>query len=185
MPSDKSSQSTGECEISLAGALYRSRERETGLLQRFADELTAQGWRVGGIVQEILKKEDGAGGGIDAVELDTGHHIAINRPTKATLENKSCSLDTQALAETSTAIERAIAQGMDLILVEKFGEQEQQGQGMAANILHAAAEGVPTLVAVPDGVRGKWAEFTGDMGDEIPYTIEAFRAWWERVRPRC
>ena len=170
--------------ISLAGALYRSRERESGLLQRFADELTAQGWRVGGIVQEILKNADGTGGGIDAIELDTGHRIAINRPTRASLENKTCSLDTQALAETSSAIERAVEQRMDLILVEKFGEQEQQGHGMAADILHAVSEGVPTLVAVPDGVRGRWGEFTGNMGDEIPYTIEAFRTWWEQVRPR-
>jgi len=184
MATENTKRPTGGSGISLAGALYRSREREIGLLQRFADELTAQGWRVGGIVQEILKKTDGTIGGIDAVELDTGHRIAINRPTKASLESKSCSLDTQALAETSSAIERAIAQRMDLILVEKFGEQEQQGQGMAANILHAASEGVPTLVAVPDGVRGKWGDFTGNMGDEIPYTIDAFRSWWQQVRPR-
>jgi len=168
--------------IHLAGALYRSREREIGLLQRFADELTAQGWRVGGIVQEILRRDAGCSGGVDAVELDTGHHIPINRPTKTSLENNTCSLDTQALAETSSAIERAIAQRMDLILVEKYGEQEQLGQGLAADILHAVSEGIPTLVAVPDGVRGKWREFTGELGDEIPYHIDAFRDWWARVR---
>jgi len=169
-------------DIRLAGALYRSREREIGLLQRFADELTTRGWRVGGIVQELSQNEDGTPAGVDAVELDTGHHIPINRPTKETLKNKTCSLDTQALTETSSAIQRAIAQRMDLIVVEKFGEQEQQGQGMASDILQAVSEGLPTLVAVPDGVRSRWGEFTGNLGDEIPYTIEAFRAWWEKVR---
>ena len=170
-------------DVCFAGAIYRSREREIGLLQRFADELTTQGWRVGGIVQEIIKNEDGTSGGLDAVELDTGHRIPINRPTKSSLDSKTCSLDTQALAETSSSIERAIEQGMDLILVEKYGEQEQQGHGLASDILHAVSEGVPTLVAVPDGVREKWGEFTGDMGDEIPYSIDAFRSWWEQVQP--
>ncbi len=167
--------------IYLAGALYRSREREIGLLQRFADELKTQGWRVGGIVQELVVNADGSRGGIDAVDLDSGQHIAINRPTKASVETKSCSLDTQALAQTSNAIERAIEQHMDLIVVEKYGEQEQHGQGLATDILRAVSEGIPTLVAVPDGVRDRWGTFTGDMGDEIPYTIEAFRAWWERI----
>jgi nucleoside-triphosphatase THEP1 len=171
-------------EIYLAGAMYRSREREIGLLQRFADELKTQGWRVGGIVQEFVINTDGSSGGIDAVDLDSGQHIAINRPTKASLETKSCSLDTQALAQTSNAIERAIEHQMDLILVEKYGEQEQQGQGLATDILRAVSEGIPTLVAVPDGVRDRWGKFTGDMGDEIPYTIEAFRAWWEQTRDR-
>ncbi len=184
MESKNTSNIKAHADICLAGALYRSRERETGLVQRFADELSAKGWRVGGIVQETLKNDNGDTDGIDAVELDTGHRIAINRPSKTNIENKTCSLDTQALAQTSSAIQRAVEQRMDLILVEKFGEQEQQGHGMAADILHAVSEGVPTLVAVPDGVRDKWGAFTGNMGDEIPYTIEAFRSWWQQVCTR-
>jgi uncharacterized protein len=170
-------------DVCFAGAIYRSREREIGLLQRFADELGAQGWRVGGIVQEILTNEDGTSGGLDAVELDTGHRIPINRPNKSTLDSHTCTLDTQALAETSSAIKRAIEKDMDLILVEKYGEQEQQGHGLASDILHAVSEGVPTLIAVPDGVKDKWGEFTGNMGDEIPFNIDAFRTWWDQVQP--
>jgi len=70
-----------------------------------------------------------------------------------------------------------------LILVEKFGEQEQLGLGLSGDILHAVSNGIPTLVAVPDGVRDKWSEFTGDLGDEIPFELEAFHAWWEKVCP--
>ncbi len=169
-------------KVYLAGALYRSREREMGILQRFAEELTAQGRRVGGIVQEALRNEDGSISGLDVVELDTGHRIAINRPRKSDGDSKTCSLDTQALAETSSAIQRAISQTMDLIIVEKYGEQEQMGQGLASDILQAVAEGIPTLVAVPDGVCDKWREFTGEMGDEIPYSLTAFRSWWEQVQ---
>ncbi len=169
--------------VRLAGTLYRSKEREFGLLQRFARELQAQGWRVGGIVQVSLREGGDCIGGVDAIELDTGLHIPINRPTKSSLENNTCTLDTQALAQTSAAIARAITQRMDLIVVEKFGEQEQQGHGLATDILNAVAEGIPTLVAVPQGVRAQWREFTGNLGDETPYSIDALRDWWERVRP--
>jgi hypothetical protein len=167
--------------VHLAGTLYRSREREMGILQLFADELTGQGLKVGGIVQEALRNLDGSISGLDVVELDTGHRIAINRPKKSQSISKTCSLDTQALAETSSAVQRAITQGVDLIIVEKYGEQEQLGQGLADDILQAASEGIPTLVAVPDGVCDKWREFTGGMSDEIPYSLVAFRSWWEQV----
>ncbi len=170
-------------DINLVGAMYRSRERDVGLLQRFADELTENGWRVGGIVQEVLKNQDGSAAGLDAVELTTNNRFAINRPTQSTMDYKTCSLDTQVLAEASGVSQRAIDRGVDVILVEKYGEQEQLGLGLADDILTAASEGIPTLVAVPDGVRDKWSEFTGSMGDEIPFTIDAFRAWWEQAQP--
>lgn len=170
-------------KVALAGALYPSRQRELGVFRAFADELIAEGWRVGGIVQEVLVDEAGATIGIDAIELDTGHRFAINRPTDSDRLNKTCSLDPAVLAEASGALDRAIRSHMDLVLVEKFGEQEQQGGGLADEILRAVSEGIPTLVAVPSGVREIWREFTGDMGDELDFDLPSFRAWWQRVRP--
>ncbi len=181
---EQSGTTQSDDDICLAGAFYVSRKREPGLLKRFVDELSAQGWRVGGIVQEILLDEDGNAIGIDAIEIDTGARIAINRPTKTDRMHKTCSLDTTKLAETSSAIERAVESGMDLIIVEKFGEQEQQGAGMAGDILHAVSEGVPTLVAVPDGVRDLWREFTGEMGDEVDFNYQSLHDWWSRVQPQ-
>jgi len=170
-------------KIALAGALYPSRERELGVLRTFASEVMADGWRVGGIVQEVLKDPDGETIGIDAIELDTGHRFAINRPTESDRVNKTCSLDPSALAEASGALDRAIRSHMDLVVVEKYGEQEQQGDGLADEILRAVSEGIPTLVAVPNGVRDVWREFTGDMGEELSFDMDSFRDWWQRHQP--
>ena len=74
---------------------------------------------------------------------------------------------------------------MDLIIVEKFGEQEQQGGGLADEILRAVSEGIPTLVAVPDGVREVWREFTGDLGEELSFEMDSFRAWWRQNQPEA
>ncbi len=170
-------------QIALAGALYPSGQRELGVLRVFADEVMADGWRVGGIVQEVLKGPDDETVGIDAIELDTGCRFAINRPTESDRVNKTCSLDPTALAEASGALDRAIRSHMDLVVVEKYGEQEQQGDGLADEILRAVSEGIPTLVAVPDGVRGVWREFTGELGEELAFDLDSFRAWWRRHQP--
>lgn len=170
--------------MALAAAVYPSRQRELGILRRFADEVKAEGWRVGGIVQEVLKDADDVTIGIDAIELDTGHHFAINRPTDSDRINKTCSLNPAVLAEASAALDRAIRSHMDLVIIEKFGEQEQQGSGLADEILRAVSEGIPTLVAVPNGVRDVWREFTGNMGDELNFDMASFREWWRQNKPK-
>ncbi len=175
--------STTDPDIHLAGAFYASGQQEMGLLRSFADEVAANGWRVGGIVQELLVDENGVTQGLDGIALDTGERIAINRPTESDRLNHSCSLDKSALAEASSAVDRAIRAGVDLIVIEKFGEQEQKGDGLAHDILHAVSEGIPTLVAVPDGVRERWNEFSGCLGAELGFATTAFEDWWQSVRP--
>lgn len=175
--------SSSDPHIHLAGAFYPSGQREMGLLRSFADEVAANGWRVGGIVQELLVDENGVTQGIDVISLDTGDRIAINRPTESDRLNHTCSLNKSALAEASSAVDRAIRAGVDLVVIEKFGEQEQKGDGLAHDILHAVSEGIPTLVAVPDGVRGRWNEFSGNLGQDLEFVTTAFEDWWESVRP--
>ena len=170
-------------KIALAGALYPSRQRELGVMRAFADEIMADGWRVGGIVQEVLKGPGDVTVGIDAIELDTGHRFAINRPTDSDRLNKTCSLNPSVLAEASGALDRAIRSHMDLVVVEKFGEQEQQGEGLADEILRAVSGGIPTLVAVPNGVGDVWREFTGDLGEDLTFDMVSFRDWWRRHQP--
>ena len=68
-------------------------------------------------------------------------------------------------------------------MIEKFGEQEQQGDGLAGDILHAVSEGIPTLVAVPEGVRDQWNEFSGRLGLDLGFGAGVFSDWWESVKP--
>ncbi len=175
--------SSSDPEIRLAGAFYASGKHQMELLHSFADKVAANGWRVGGVVQEVLRDEDGKTIGLDGIALDTGERIAINRPTKEDRLNKTCSLDKSALADASSAVDRAIRAGVDLIVIEKFGEQEQQGDGLASDILHAVSEGIPTLVAVPEGVRDQWNEFSGRLGQDLEFSASVFSDWWESVKP--
>lgn len=176
-------ESSSDPDIYLAGAFYASGQLEVGLLRSFAEEVAASGWRVGGIVQELLVDEQGTTQGLDGIALDTGERIAINRPTESDRINHTCSLDKSALADASSAVDRAIRSGVDLIVIEKFGEQEQKGDGLADDILHAVSEGIPTLVAVPDGVRDKWNEFSGQLGQDLHYVTADFECWWASVKP--
>jgi hypothetical protein len=165
-----------------AAAVYRRNEPERDALGRFVAELRAEGVRVGGLVQEGLSDEDGRRAGIDMVEIDTGRRIAINRPTRENLLSHTCSLNTGALAEATEAVRRAVRDRVDLIVLEKFGEQEQQGAGLSDEIFQAIAEEIPLLIAVPESALALWQERSGALGDALPFELDAFRRWWADIR---
>ncbi|MDP6691643.1 MAG: DUF2478 domain-containing protein [Alphaproteobacteria bacterium] len=173
-----------EYAANFAAAVYARDMQNRDALSQFAAELRAQGVRVGGLVQEVLRNEEGRSTGIDIVEIDTGRRIAINRPTKETLDSHSCSLNTSALTESTEALRRAIRENMDLIVLEKFGEQEQKGQGLSDEIFMAIAEEIPLLIAVPEFALDLWQERSGEMGQTLSYDVDAFRQWWATARQR-
>lgn len=164
--------------IRAAAVLYTPETKAEFVLAEFATELKSQGCCVGGLVQEFLVDEAGARIGLDAIEVDTGQRIPINRPTESDKVNGVCSLDRSALTESTSALRRAIANRVDLLVVEKFGEQEQQGSGLADEILAAMAEGIPTLVLVPATALETWNSFSGGMADLLPCSPEAVRRWF-------
>ncbi len=168
-------------ETTFAAAVYARDLADRGALSEFAAELRTAGARVGGLVQDVVRGDDGRMRRIDMVELDTGRRIAINQPTRENLENKTCSLDTSALTESTEALRRAIREGVDLIVLEKFGEQEQKGQGLNDEIFAAIAAEIPLLIAVPEFALELWQERSGALGDTLPYDLNAFRQWWATV----
>ena len=161
-----------------AAILYAPDSSDRSLPARFAEDLKSRGWRVGGLVQEVTRADDGAILTMDAIELDSGRRIPLARSVERQRENGECALDSSALTETTEALRRAIREGVDIIIVEKFGEQEKNHQGLADEILAAMAEGIPTLVSVPAGLIEEWNRFSGGLSDVLPPDMAALWRWW-------
>ncbi len=66
----------------------------------------------------------------------------------------------------------------DLIVAEKFAEQEQSGAGLVDDILAVIAEGLTILVLVPEPGLASWRELTGGETEEVPCEAGALRRWW-------
>lgn len=161
-----------------AAAVYTPHVANRDALAEFAEELRAQKVRVGGLVQEVMFDATGRKIGIDIVEVDTGLRIPINRPTKDNLDGHTCSLNTEKLTDSTEAMRRAVRERFDLIVLEKFGEQEQKGGGLIDEVFAAISEEIPLLIAVPEPALDLWREASGDLGETLDFDLEAFRAWW-------
>ncbi|TAN79875.1 MAG: DUF2478 domain-containing protein [Magnetospirillum sp.] len=160
----------------IGAVIYAPGQPPEALLTAFAGQLQARGFRVGGLLQETKRAADGRKTDMLVTELDTGRRLSIGQALGKA--SKACILDTQALAEASGAMRRAIDSRVDLLFVNKFSKSECEGQGLAAEMLAAVAEGIPTLTAVPGVLIEEWIAFTGGRTDLLAPTPEALWRWW-------
>ena len=161
-----------------AAAVYKPDTGDRMALLKFVDKQKALNTRVGGVLQEALFNSEGEIVGLDAVDVSTNRRIPISRPAK---NDEECGLDVSALAGTTGIIRNAIDERFDLVVVEKFGELEQNGKGLIDEILQTIAEGIPLLIAVPEAALPLWQERSGELGSVIAFSESAFQQWWQSV----
>ncbi len=170
---------SSEAEIApFAAAVYRPDGGDRMAMLEFVERLQARGLRVGGLLQTAEFDSDGLVTGLFAIDVSNGRRIPISRPVRG---DDECGLDVSALAQTSGIIRDAIHAGVDLVVVEKFGEQEQSGKGLIDEIMQTVAAGIPLLIAVPAAALPLWQERSGELGSVIDFTEEAFETWWRQV----
>ncbi|WP_170294676.1 DUF2478 domain-containing protein [Roseospira navarrensis] len=143
----------------------------------FAAALAARGLRVGGLAQRTRRHpETGRKTGMAVVDVATGRSHDIMQ--KLGRDSAACSLDTQGLAGATHVLRQAVDDGVDLLVVSKFGHLEAEGQGLAHEMLHAMAEGVPVLTLVPESHALDWLAFTEPVGRILRPTLDACWRWW-------
>ena len=167
-----------ETGLKVAAVVFRVGEHDRRALADFARELADSGCRLGGMVQESSFDDQGRRTQIDSVDLATGERIMINQPSRLPPGSKDCTLDTAALADAGAPLRRALVSRPELVIAEKFGEQEESGAGLIDDILGLIAEGLPILVLVPEPALARWREVTGGGIAELPCEAGALRQWW-------
>jgi molybdate transport system ATP-binding protein len=93
----------------------------------------------------------------------------------------SCRLDAAGVAEAAVAVSRAIAEDVELVVVNKFAKQEASGGGLRAEIGDAVVAGLPVLTAVPDKYYHAWIAFTGGFGTTLACEPRVVEAWWREM----
>jgi nucleoside-triphosphatase THEP1 len=162
-----------------AAAVYTPDTGDRMALLKFVEKLKSSNIRVGGVLQEAIFDSAGAITGLDAIDVATNERIPISRPPKG---DDECGLDVSALAETTRIIRHAISERFDLVVVEKFGELEQDGKGLIDEIFQTIAEGIPLLISVPEAALPVWQQRSGELGSVLEFSEQAFEQWWQSLQ---
>jgi hypothetical protein len=147
------------------------------LLVTACKRLLRQGVKLGGLLQVSTGARGGCASTVHVVDLrtNTAFDIWEERGKGA----KGCRLDERGLAEASCAVEDAIADRVDLIIMNRFGRAESLGGGLLASFSSAVSAGLPVLTAVRAPYDPTWTTFHGGLGQWLPTDVRAIVAWAE------
>lgn len=168
--------------LNLAAVVYRPNDDADQVLTSFAQRLRDGGRRIGGIVQRNRRGDCGPGKLMQVVDLMTDRAIPICQNLGS--GSKACKLDQSGLSEAAQAVTRAIADQVELVVVNKFGKQEAEGRGLRAEIADAIVAGLPVLTAVSERFYPRWTAFTGGFGTTLLCDGDIIDDWWHDIARR-
>ena len=134
------------------------------------------GRRVAGVVMRYRGARGDCACDMILVDVATGDEFLASQSLGS--GSTSCRVDPQAFAEASRVLRAVGDPAPDLVVCNRFGNLERQGQGFASEMLALMARDVPLLTVVSTRHLDAWAEFTGGAA-VLPADADAVSRWLE------
>ena len=168
-----------DSQCDLAALVYEQQQDPDRILRDFAIELNERGYRAVGLVQLGHHCTDG---NLSAMLVHTGEPLPLLQDLGSC--SAACRLDVGQLLDAGQQIARAIDQGADLLIVNRFGRQEREGKGLSYLVERALSADIPVVIAVPSHRFTDWIKFADGMSVKLRCSHEALSAWWGAVSAR-
>lgn len=142
----------------LAALIYPDERHDIeDLLEGVARRLQQSGRQVGGLVHRQSRYANG-NKCMRLVDLRSGQQFEMTEDLGAA--SQACSLNPQALARASVVLRQALADGVELAVVNCFGQLEAAGGGFVQEIAAFVEAGIPVITAVAARHEAGWQSFT-------------------------
>lgn len=165
----------------LAAVRFVPEDSIDALLGSVAEALVARGLRVSGALQVLSDPAaEGCQCDIDLRSIADGRLFRISQSLGRGSEG--CRLDPAGLGACAAALEREVAAGCDLLILNRFGKGEAEGRGFRDLIGQAMLAEIPVLTAVRDSYAADWAAFGRETACNLPPDPAAILAWFENLR---
>lgn len=142
--------------------------------------LRNQGVVVGGLLQEAEVVASEQCSILHLVDLRSGRRARITQNRGK--ESRGCKLDEQGLVSLSYCIDTAIDDGVDLIVISRFGRAEAGGDGLLSGFTDVVCAGIPLLTSVREPYVDRWREFHGGFALDLPTSTHAILDWFSLLK---
>jgi hypothetical protein len=82
-----------------------------------------------------------------------------------------------ALEQIVALVEASLEDGLDILILNKFGRQEAEGKGLRNAVAHAVAADIPVLVGLNRAYAAEWREFCEGEGQLLEPEPAAVACW--------
>lgn len=159
----------------LAALIYPDERHDIeDLLEGVARRLQQSGRQVGGLVHRQSRYANG-NKCMRLVDLRSGQQFEMTEDLGAA--SQACSLNPQALARASVVLRQALADGVELAVVNCFGQLEAAGGGFVQEIAAFFEAGIPVITAVAARHEAGWQSFTGGAFVRLSVDEQALLHW--------
>lgn len=134
------------------------------LISALGYKLRDAGVAVAGVVQHNRFVRDRTKCDMEAEELSSGVILKLSEDRGR--QARGCRLDRSALSEAAALLSAAIANEPELVILNKFGKTEAEGQGLRDAIAQAVQLEIPVLVGVPYRNVEQWRLFAEGLAEE-------------------
>lgn len=160
----------------LASIRFESGQDIDGLLEDIVFAQIAAGAKVHGVLQSRGRsKGECHCADMDLRTIGTDQVFRISQPLGS--GSVGCRLDPGALAECSAYLQRQISDGCDLLVLNRFGKGESEGQGFRELISVAMASGISVLTSMRSIYVTPFEAFAEELGVVLPFDKVAVDCW--------
>ncbi len=168
-----------DADADIAALVYSAGDRPDRVLCDFARRVADSGRRACGLIQFRRRPFDGARRRVMIVD-----RWRIDDVARSGAENDHCTLDEHWLERMAARTQTSISQGVDLVIVNRFGPLEAAGRGFCGAIRAASATETPLVIAVPHFEFARWTSVSNGMAIKLDCTLDAVLDWWRRLATR-
>jgi hypothetical protein len=153
-------------------ALVYDRDQAPALvLEEFVDAMNMEGVTVTGLLPHQIDVPGSSHCDMVLEVLPDGEMINISQNRGR--HSRGCRLDEDALSRAIMLASEKLRKGAQLLVLNKFGRAEVEGNGARALIIDAVSLGVPVVVPVPRANLDAWREFAGDFSREYELNFDS------------
>jgi hypothetical protein len=171
---------TFDSQCDLAALVYDHGDEPDELLRGFAADLNARGYRAVGLVQFAHRIADAPQ--LSATLVHSGEQVPLYQDLGS--QATGCRLDPGQLLAAGGRVGAAIDDGADIVIINRFGQQESEGRGLLHLIVRALSADIPVVIAVPNKRFDAWIRFADGMSVRLPCDRPALDAWWAKLHGR-
>jgi Protein of unknown function (DUF2478) len=145
------------------------------LLSRSCAQLRSVGVRTGGVLQQSSGEQGRCASSVHVVDLRSGRTFNIWEDRGACAHG--CRLDERGLVDAEPALMAALADGVDLLIINRFGRAESLGRGLLGCFSAAIEAGVAVLTAVRPPYDQAWYAFHGGCAHDLAPEMQEIIDW--------
>lgn len=143
------------------------------LLQEFVAELKAAGVNVQGLLTKHYKNP------MIIYDVSTEQEFTISQCLGSL--SSGCSLDLGKMAEAAFVLRKALDEQADLVVLNRFGTSEAEGEGFMNELQALVSQDIAVLTMTDYKYLADWRRFTGGLAQELAPNKEALYQWFDDV----